>query len=293
MNMYISDQMLLQCPPRPLPMERKWKSQVELAPHCPRCASSNTKFCYYNNYSLSQPRYFCKGCRRYWTKGGSLRNVPVGGGCRKTRRAKSVRVSQNDREGFGKNDFSGFDGRINGSTGDSMAQGTVANGSSSEIDLAVVFAKFLNQDSSFHPEFQAQETSTAPNSSTPDSAVIEGDDKITDLIQESDLLLEGLPPVTVRDHEQQEDEERIQELLESQDMDAFGLQTLLRDEMVQDALWSETATLPNFTWETVQPQQEFYSFSVDDQLKISANNHTTDNAWSCLDLSGFEVSSRP
>ncbi|KAK8962605.1 Dof zinc finger protein DOF5.7 [Platanthera guangdongensis] len=52
---------------------------------CPRCNSPNTKFCYYNNYSLSQPRYFCKSCRRYWTKGGSLRNVPVGGGCRKSK----------------------------------------------------------------------------------------------------------------------------------------------------------------------------------------------------------------
>ncbi|KAG0518262.1 hypothetical protein BDA96_09G160700 [Sorghum bicolor] len=63
---------------------------VEVAPSCPRCDSPNTKFCYYNNYSLSQPRYFCKGCRRYWTKGGSLRNVPVGGGCRKNRRGKPV-----------------------------------------------------------------------------------------------------------------------------------------------------------------------------------------------------------
>ncbi|KAL1201969.1 Dof zinc finger protein DOF1.1 [Cardamine amara subsp. amara] len=50
---------------------------------CPRCESINTKFCYYNNYNLAQPRYFCKGCRRYWTEGGALRNVPVGGGCRK------------------------------------------------------------------------------------------------------------------------------------------------------------------------------------------------------------------
>ncbi|KAK6133411.1 hypothetical protein DH2020_008983 [Rehmannia glutinosa] len=60
-------------------------------PHlkCPRCDSSNTKFCYYNNYSLSQPRYFCKACRRYWTHGGTLRNVPVGGGCRKNKRAKT------------------------------------------------------------------------------------------------------------------------------------------------------------------------------------------------------------
>ncbi|KAJ8761512.1 hypothetical protein K2173_001647 [Erythroxylum novogranatense] len=55
---------------------------------CPRCDSSNTKFCYYNNYSLSQPRHFCKACKRYWTRGGTLRNVPVGGGCRKNKRGK-------------------------------------------------------------------------------------------------------------------------------------------------------------------------------------------------------------
>ncbi|KAL5576716.1 hypothetical protein UlMin_018415 [Ulmus minor] len=60
-------------------------------PHekCPRCESSNTKFCYFNNYSLSQPRYYCKTCRRYWTQGGTLRNVPVGGGVRKGKRAKT------------------------------------------------------------------------------------------------------------------------------------------------------------------------------------------------------------
>ncbi|XP_047327719.1 dof zinc finger protein DOF3.4-like [Impatiens glandulifera] len=50
---------------------------------CPRCDSTNTKFCYYNNYNLSQPRHFCKSCRRYWTRGGTLRNVPVGGGTRR------------------------------------------------------------------------------------------------------------------------------------------------------------------------------------------------------------------
>ncbi|KAF2282956.1 hypothetical protein GH714_043273 [Hevea brasiliensis] len=62
--------------------------QNQQALKCPRCDSLNTKFCYYNNYNLSQPRHFCKSCRRYWTKGGVLRNVPVGGGCRKTKRSK-------------------------------------------------------------------------------------------------------------------------------------------------------------------------------------------------------------
>ncbi|KAK8630913.1 hypothetical protein V6N13_079684 [Hibiscus sabdariffa] len=64
--------------------EKKTRPPEQL--NCPRCNSTNTKFCYYNNYSLTQPRYLCKTCRRYWTDGGSLRNVPVGGGSRKNRR---------------------------------------------------------------------------------------------------------------------------------------------------------------------------------------------------------------
>ena len=56
---------------------------VVAAVKCPRCESSNTKFSYYNNYKLSQPRHLCKDCRRFWTKGGALRNVPVGGGTHK------------------------------------------------------------------------------------------------------------------------------------------------------------------------------------------------------------------
>uniref|UniRef100_A0A0A9DMN5 Dof zinc finger protein n=1 Tax=Arundo donax TaxID=35708 RepID=A0A0A9DMN5_ARUDO len=67
---------------------------------CPRCDSTNTKFCYFNNYSLSQPRHFCKACRRYWTRGGALRNVPVGGGCRRnTKRASKKQSSSRGGQG--------------------------------------------------------------------------------------------------------------------------------------------------------------------------------------------------
>ena len=38
---------------------------------------------------MTQPRHFCKACRRYWTRGGALRNVPVGGGCRRNKRSSS------------------------------------------------------------------------------------------------------------------------------------------------------------------------------------------------------------
>ncbi|KAK9910137.1 hypothetical protein M0R45_034112 [Rubus argutus] len=65
--------------------EKRARPQEQL--NCPRCNSTNTKFCYYNNYSLTQPRYFCKTCRRYWTEGGTLRNVPVGGGSRKNKKS--------------------------------------------------------------------------------------------------------------------------------------------------------------------------------------------------------------
>ncbi|XP_057503877.1 dof zinc finger protein DOF1.2-like [Actinidia eriantha] len=143
--MYAASDQILQCPPRRLGMERRWKSNVELAPNCPRCASQNTKFCYYNNYSLSQPRYFCKACRRYWTKGGSLRNVPVGGGCRKNRRASSFRRSENETQST----FTSINSSPNlGGPGDTYPTGQTSGSGGSDIDLAEVFAKYLNENSS-------------------------------------------------------------------------------------------------------------------------------------------------
>ncbi|XP_027349339.1 dof zinc finger protein DOF3.5-like [Abrus precatorius] len=108
------------------------QANVEVSPNCPRCGSSNTKFCYYNNYSSSQPRYFCKGCRRYWTKGGSLRNVPVGGGCRKSRRAKHIKTLR----------------QANNTVGHSHDLRRVSSSVVSDapnIDLAQVYASFVNQ----------------------------------------------------------------------------------------------------------------------------------------------------
>ncbi|KAK2973968.1 hypothetical protein RJ640_030147 [Escallonia rubra] len=84
------NQTLLQSPPtrRQQPPQQQQGEQLK----CPRCDSTNTKFCYYNNYNRSQPRHFCKACKRHWTKGGTLRNVPVGG-VRKNKRAKRTNSS--------------------------------------------------------------------------------------------------------------------------------------------------------------------------------------------------------
>ncbi|KAL2901000.1 Dof zinc finger protein DOF3.5 [Bienertia sinuspersici] len=131
-------------------MERGWR---DVSPTCPRCGSSNTKFCYYNNYSLTQPRYFCKGCRRYWTKGGSLRNVPVGGGCRKSRRSRSSTLrltTSSNHHGITSRNIAMHDHQhhslhdqgdmINNNMGDSSTSSEAPT-----IDLAIVYSNFLNQ----------------------------------------------------------------------------------------------------------------------------------------------------
>ncbi|XP_022935694.1 cyclic dof factor 3-like [Cucurbita moschata] len=64
--------------------EKTLKKPDKILP-CPRCNSMDTKFCYYNNYNVNQPRHFCKNCQRYWTAGGMMRNVPVGAGRRKNK----------------------------------------------------------------------------------------------------------------------------------------------------------------------------------------------------------------
>ncbi|WCJ21294.1 DOF zinc finger protein 2 [Euphorbia peplus] len=66
------------------------RKEIEKVVKCGRCKSMDTKFCYYNNYNMKQPRHFCKKCQRYWTAGGSMRNVPVGAGRRKKKNSHSM-----------------------------------------------------------------------------------------------------------------------------------------------------------------------------------------------------------
>ncbi|KAL5232217.1 hypothetical protein ABZP36_030993 [Zizania latifolia] len=167
---------------------RRYRPNVEVAPNCPRCDSPNTKFCYYNNYSLSQPRYFCKGCRRYWTKGGSLRNVPVGGGCRKNRRGKAVRSMVVDKAAARgaaafSHQFHGpvrpdllLEGMAVGNTaglGDGALlvpdnKPAAAAADASTIDLALLYAKFLNHQPLAEPQCDAVPESILTSSGSSD-----------------------------------------------------------------------------------------------------------------------------
>ncbi|CAL5204004.1 unnamed protein product [Lathyrus oleraceus] len=281
----------------------KWKPHVEIAPNCPRCASTNTKFCYYNNYSLSQPRYFCKGCRRYWTKGGSLRNVPVGGGCRKHRRGKVVRNLNTDHLS---------------TDGSGSVDGDQQNGNnvSRDIDMAVVFAKFLNQNTSSHLGGDREEIETESeannnvlssssnntnNLSTPDSVETENDAVVQPQNSfDADAVVVNDDPF---DHE-----------LSLSEFDGFlGVD----EDVVQDVLWpdsSDAMPMPMMvsTWQQEPPtmmQMEMdYSMPLPLPLNEGDNHHellpvtinsnsasvnliteSWNTSWDSFDLSTMEV----
>ncbi|KAE9596882.1 hypothetical protein Lal_00007645 [Lupinus albus] len=70
---------------------RQWvqPQKPQASQRCPRCDSLDTRFCYYNNYKSTQPRYFCRNCKRYWTLGGTLRNIPIACNISKEKRTKN------------------------------------------------------------------------------------------------------------------------------------------------------------------------------------------------------------
>nr|GME04715.1 dof zinc finger protein DOF3.5-like [Ipomoea batatas] len=255
---------------RPILMDRKWKPNIELAPNCPRCASTNTKFCYYNNYSLSQPRYFCKGCRRYWTKGGSLRNVPVGGGCRKTRRSKSARQAAEQHRSNAHHAPGG--GLDSGSAG------------AEEIDMAAVFAKYLNQgDLSPSGATSSTSASMALSSLDSESQVDElllldyQEDPSPLFLDQAVELQESSPQASIN----------VQEHLLDYNQSALDLQALLEDDQ-----W------PNFAWQQPMIQQQDLGtfFGDNNDLVYPTKGSTTlpnNDVWGSFDLSGCEILPRP
>nr|KYP66257.1 Dof zinc finger protein DOF3.5 [Cajanus cajan] len=246
----------------------RWKPSVEVAPNCPRCASTNTKFCYYNNYSLSQPRYFCKGCRRYWTKGGSLRNVPVGGGCRKNRRSRhhqSHRLSAND---------SASDDRESSSLGDAHENSNNNHGSR-DIDMALVFAKFLNPKPTQDNNNNAS-SSTSNNYLTPESVETENDAVVD---QNKPILSD--PAIS--------ENFGGEELSCLSGIDELEMERFLGVCGDEDGLWSD-ATISS--WQShakeIQFQELELEYSMDDaQLLPFAS--TMSDTWSSFDLSTMQL----
>ncbi|WOG97173.1 hypothetical protein DCAR_0416513 [Daucus carota subsp. sativus] len=269
-----NDLQMLQFPHMPLVMDRSWNksSQAEIAPNCPRCASPNTKFCYYNNYSLSQPRYFCKGCRRYWTKGGSLRNVPVGGGCRKYRRSRTKQSGTSLAHTTVNPD--GLTTRSTTTEGDEEP---------ANIDLAAVYANYLNQNSGSQNNVGAdQDVSSGASCASYDFPIQNSDnmvmefEKSLDLLEETQLHDDLYQDISIGDDNYQD--------FVAQTPNAFEL---LDDNLQEEVTWMNAGTFPNFMWESGMQWQEPGSFPHQDQLQNSANLINQNWSSSSTDLSGL------
>ncbi|KHN44243.1 Dof zinc finger protein DOF3.5 [Glycine soja] len=219
------------------PMEEqqrsRWKPSVEVAPNCPRCASTNTKFCYYNNYSLSQPSH---------------------------QRAFSCENTESS------------------SVGDYAQQN---NNVSRDIDMALVFAKFLNPKPTTGEDNNGSPSSN--NYLTPESVEIENDAVVQSQNKASS------DPVIV----------------ESENLSLVEIDELERLLGVcgdEDGLWSDATLSSSVTWEPPLKESE-YSMPLNeddgDQLlpiiiSASTMSDTCWSNWSSFDLSTMDaLSSSP
>ncbi|CAN4081134.1 unnamed protein product [Withania somnifera] len=251
-------------------MERTRKSNIEQAPNCPRCASTNTKFCYYNNYSLSQPRYFCKACRRYWTKGGSLRNVPMGGGCRKSRRSKYARKDDNTLQ-----------------TPSPTLEAPGAN-----IDLADVFAKYLNQGTTNNHDDQDNNILQESQDYSSIGASLSGSPSSDSLVNPTSIENESLLDETIIGNFQDYPCDNFfqeEQLPEGGDFLDFNTSFLEMQTILGGAEDVVDYNPSNFAWQPMMHFQDFGSIlELDDQLKNSTENLASDdNNYSSFDLSNY------
>ncbi|KAF4384186.1 hypothetical protein F8388_001424 [Cannabis sativa] len=264
-------------------IDKRWKPSIEIAPNCPRCASSNTKFCYYNNYSLSQPRYFCKGCRRYWTKGGSLRNVPVGGGYRKNRRSKSSNKINHGRKS---NNYSPDSTELSESS-----NGDSSSGSGSDIDLAAVFANFLNQN----PESSSNKAAAAVHSSiSSNNCNPRKEGSSSSIITDQTLQIQQCLVL--------EETELVEELLLDPECNQFGFQNLVgNDEDVQvngeDIFWSNSTAAAAAAVAAAETMPSYNNNNNNNnnniqELESFPSTNLVNDIWNSFDFSGFEIFSR-
>ncbi|OIV97982.1 hypothetical protein TanjilG_14082 [Lupinus angustifolius] len=181
---------------------------------------------------------------------GSLRSVPVGGGCRKNRRGKSVRHPPQSGCRTVNDGNSGSDDR------DSSPE---TNNVSSDIDMALVFAKFLNQNPNSGEEFESEgnnnngsscSNKSATSSLTPELsveaenyAVMQPQKKLCDYPNDADADAEKIGGIT--------EELSFSGIVE--------LEGFLDKDVVQDVLWS------NDNWQQ-QPMMQMQLQELEESL---------------------------
>ncbi|PON38780.1 hypothetical protein PanWU01x14_309730 [Parasponia andersonii] len=217
-------------------------------------------------------------------KGGSLRNVPVGGGYQKNRQSKSVKVPSRDHSSLSaySPDSTELSESSNGDSG-------LGSQSGSGIDLVIVFANFLNQNPN-------QLEPSSRNAVTFDSGILSNTYSakqnrlltITNfesqqclVLEETELVQELLAP---------SQEEKIKEVNLGGEIDDFEFQNLLGDNQEEGGelvFWSDMAAaeaMPSFAWQPMAHNLQ--------ELENFTSTNLANNIWNSFDFSGLEIFSR-
>ncbi|CAL0319478.1 unnamed protein product [Lupinus luteus] len=183
----------------------------------------------------------------------SSSSVPVGGGCRKNRRGKLARHPP--QSGRLANDNSGSDDR------DSSSETSVV---SNDIDMAVVFAKFLNQNPNSSEEFEGEANNNASlcsnksptRSSTPELSI---EAEIDAVVQSQEKPCDN--PIDA-------DAGKIGAVLEELSFSGIDeLEGFLGEDVVQNVFWSNDVTMcssVNDSWQ--QPMMQMQLQELEESL---------------------------
>lgn len=200
-----------------------------------------------------------------------MRNVPVGGGCRKYRRSRtkqSVARATLNPDGF--------------TTGSSTSPIDVVE-EPGNIDLAAVYANYLNQNSGSRTNVVTdQDVSSGASCASFDFPVHNSEnmamelEKSLDLLEETQLQDDLYQDISIGDANYQD--------FVAQTPNAFEL---LDENLQEEVTWMNAGTFPDFMWESGVQWQELGSFPQEDHMKNSANLINQNWSSSSTDLSGL------
>ena len=218
----------------------------------------------------------------------SRRRLPAGGGCRKNRRGKSFRILTDRLASKGLASDPDPDPRGSALADSATTSSGLHDASASNIDLALVYANFLNQKPEpkstgfempelpceFHPSFQLSSTLSTSNTSLDSSHIQLPPD--THLSEDNQVYLSGFHPIhTHHDHDS---------------ANIYGLPPLPGQEVASpEMLWPiSQAMVQNQTLhETQLPALHPEAAQHPNHVAVTAGN------WSPFDLSCYETFSRP
>lgn len=150
-----------------------------------------------------------------------------------------------------------------------------------DIDLAAVYANYLNQNSGSENNVVGdQDTSSGASCASYDFSVQNSEIQLENFVIECENSFDLLDKAQLN-------KELCQVGIGEDNFQDFAMQNPNNFDLPEELPWNMDAT--NFPWQPIVQMQEFGSFSHEDQLKISTNLVNDNWSSTSVDLSGYEI----